>query len=344
MIVSRDDFCIPENNVVTQIHRFAYSKFKTAKGARRFLEEDIPPFQDQFACLEHVAPRITKNSSFNIYVHMLSRAMTTRRRTFVKKLEETGFPRNEVIHNHVMNSMTGDPGEIFTNRRLRAFDVIPINWIVTACVEVPKGENSSKAEFLKHMMGGQIARNYLLRSGSDKCFEVAECIFPARATDLFMTLGSYENDEDYSPIVAQNKLYKYMRRNGVDAPNFVVDLLHNPAIRTTGCAVPEKFMVWAVENLCEDLCCGAPPCNDVSISEVIDFVVRCQLVSEKERVLFWIKGSVREGMKHGLLENLCASDKEVYSCFVKAASMSAGHSYTDEEDEDEEVTSAFRPI
>ena len=339
--LSLDDSCLPEENIVTHICKFALSSFETTKQAAKFLREDLPPFEGNFAVLEHVAPRISFNKPYQIYVHMLSRAISKRRKTFKEGIKKTGVPREKLIHNHIMNSMNGSYGEIYTNTRLRAFGVIPVSWIVAACAKVQRLEISEKANFLGQMMGDrEMARRYLLRSGSDYCFEVAEHFFPVRSADLFATMGEYEEDEDYSPQAAQDALYKYMRRNGVDAPNFVTDILHNPSVRFTGFAIPGKFLVWAVEKMCEDLCHGTPPCNDASVSEVMDFIVRCTFLQKKEHLLFWVKDSVREGMKNGLFTNFSATDKEVFSCFRRCVTTDSVSSQTEE---GEEATSAFRP-
>ena len=338
--LSRDDSCLPENNIVTHLCKFSQSRFKTAKQAAKFLREELPPFEGNLAILEHVAPRISSIDPYHIYVHMLTRAISKRRRTFKDEMEKTVFPRDKLIYNHVMNSMTGAEGEISTNNRLRAFGVIPVSWIVEACAKVPKLDISKKAKFLEHMMGRDMARIFLLRSGSDKCFEVAEHFFPVRSADLFVTIGYYEEDEDYSPHAAQDSLYNYMRHNGVNAPNFVTDLLYNPAVRVPWFTVPEKFLVWAVEIVCEDICHGTPPCNNASVSEVMDFIVKSRFLPNKERLLFWIKDSVREGMKNGLLNNFCATDKEIFSCFRRCLTTDSVSSQTED---GEEVTSMFRP-
>lgn len=321
-----------------RIHDFAYAKIVSSDCVPRFLKEEPPSITwEATQPFEKVASGITLTNNF--FQKIMRNAMRERRKTFAAEMMRMNpGVRHKLIYDHIMRVMKGDLGEVFSNDRLTAWGVIPTRWILRACANVPETSCEEKAEFISHMFGGGLqARKSLLRTACNKCFEIANCIAPLTAQDLKVTLGDLDKsglDSDYDEADAEEALYRYMAEIDVPAPNFVTEILMDPFARFDGHKLPATFVVWAMEELCENVCRGAPPTNEVSICEVVDFIFKCRSIEDKDLFTNWVRNAFREGMKCGLWENLTPTDREVFAYCTNITQ--AG--------EDEEVTSAYTPM
>ena len=330
-----------------RIHAFAYAKIVSISCVERFLDEEPPAItSDAIQPFEKLMSRITPASS--ISQKIMNNAFRERRRTFVAEMNRLSpGVRHKLIYDRIMRVKNGDLGEIFSNNRLTAWGVIPQNWILRACATVSDSSCEEKSEFINHMFGEVLnARKSLLRTGCNKCFEIANSITPLTAQDLKHTLGVDASDVDYNEDDAEEALYRYMAEIDVPPPNFVTDILMDPVVRIDGHKLPRTFVVWAMEDLCESMCRGAPPPNEVSICEVIDFVIKCNSIEDKDSFVNWIRISFREGLKCGLWNNLTRTDREVFT-YCPNQTANGGEEGEGEGEgeggEEDEVTSAYTP-
>ena len=326
---------------IGRIHSFAYAKILSRSCVPRFLSE-TPPSLTSREVLRPFENRIPQNIfTTNLFEKIMDNARRERRQTFAAEMKRMGPKvRDKLIYEHIMRVMNGAFGEIFTNDRLTAWGVIPPRWILSASANVPETSTEKKVEFISQLFGGgEYARKDLLRTGCAKCFEIASFISPLTAQDLKHTIGFYDLNVDYSESDAGEALFRYMSRNNVPPPDFVADILMDPFVRFEGHKLPDSFVTWAVDALCENVCRGSPPSNNISICEVVDFIFKCQAIKDRDLFVSWIRYSVRQGMKCGLWDNLPRTDREMFSFLAHPEKID-----NVEDGEEEEVNSVYTPL
>lgn len=258
--------------------------------------------------VERVVPKVSaRNGPVDIWNHMVDQALSTRFKTAVAFLNSHPEHRNAVVYEIPMNSMKGDLGELYTNHDITLRGKIPPEWIAEAVVCVPDYSPEECRSFPINLTGSSVmARHVLVRTDRTPCLEVAHTIQELRAVDVLHVPGD------------AHAIYEFLKDLNAKPPSFVQDVVFGSRSRISvqKTSFPKYYVVWALEDLCEDLETGANPCADTTLAFVIhsiDILSRRGIIPDRVHYTSMVMAAIHEGLQCGLESNMSFTDKTIFS-------------------------------